>query len=190
MISADSEEIEDVIYYVENGDRVPVGSVVATYNTNAVGDSDFDNILYINNKIEQLSASIDTAIMYNTDTIDSQIKNEINTILDCREGGSLYEILKNVDNLQVLFNKSDISVNGDSYYVGVLDSYTNQKESLLSGSNSDEKDVIATISAFLVTDMKVYRLPVILILRWIYTIVLFLSSLRACLKTLSERSRK
>ena len=92
MISADSEEIEDVIYYVENGDRVPVGSVVATYNTNAVGDSDFDNILYINNKIEQLSASIDTAIMYNTDTIDSQIKNEINTIVDCREDGSLYEI--------------------------------------------------------------------------------------------------
>ena len=148
MISADSEEIEDVIYYVENGDRVPVGSVVATYNTNAVGDSDFDNILYINNKIEQLSASIDTAIMYNTDTIDSQIKNEINTILDCREGGSLYEILKNVDNLQVLFNKSDISVNGDSYYVGVLDSYTNQKESLLSGSNSDEKDVIANTSGY------------------------------------------
>lgn len=148
VISSDSGDIKDIIYRIENGDRVPVGSVVATYNTKTVGDLNFSDILNLNNKIVQLSTSIDKAIMYDVDTVDSQIKSKINNVLDNGKSGSFSEISESSDELQVLFNKKDIAVNGDSYYVNALDSYSEKKLSLLSSNNANEKSVLSPVSGY------------------------------------------
>lgn len=150
IITADTDSVSDknIIYRMENGDRVPVGSIVATYNTNPVGTDGFADILYLNTKISQLTSSIETAIMYDVDTLDSQIKNSINSILNTQKKHSLSENSDNISDLQILFNKKDIAVNGDGYYISALDSYTKQKDALLSSSNTDEKAVTAKTSGY------------------------------------------
>ena len=62
VISSDDTNMNDLIYAVENGDRVPVDSVVATYNTNGVGNAGLADIVNINVKLKQLEASTDKAI--------------------------------------------------------------------------------------------------------------------------------
>lgn len=150
IITADTDSVSDknIIYRIENGDRVPVGSVIATYNTNPVSTDGFSDILYLNTKISQLTSSVETAIMYDVDTLDAQIKNNINTVLNTQKTRSLAENSDNISNLQVLFNRKDIAVNGDEYYMSALENYTKQKDALLSSSNTDEKAVIAKTSGY------------------------------------------
>lgn len=148
VINSDSDKTNDIIYSFGDGDRVPVGSTVATYNTSGVGDDSFSDILDLNSKIKQISASVDKAIMYDVDGIDGQIKNEISNILRERKNKSVSSLSDEIDELQILFNKKDIAVNGDGYYTDALRSYSEERSGLLSSRNTDEKKVISETSGY------------------------------------------
>lgn len=148
VIFSDSGNVNDLIYSVENGDRVPAGSVVATYNTAGVGSDGLSDIISINAKIEQLSSSIDNALMFDRDGLDLQIKSSVISILSARDDRSFSSLTEKAEDLQILFDKKDIAVNGDKYYTDALNSYVAQKEELLSSKNADEKSVKSENSGY------------------------------------------
>ena len=148
VVSSDDTNMNDLIYAVENGDRVPVDSVVATYNTNGVGNAGLADIVNINVKLKQLEASTDKAILFDSDGLDSQIKTSIVSILSDRDNRSFSSLTKDFDSLQILFDKKDIAVNGEDYYVGMLNTYAEKKENLLSQKNADEKAVKSKTSGY------------------------------------------
>ena len=148
VISSDDSVMNDLIYTVENGDRVPVGSIVATYNTSGVGNDNLSDIVNINVKIKQLEASTDKAIMFDADGLDSQIKTAMISVLSDRDSRSFSSLSKDFDALQILFDKKDIAVNGEDYYTGMLNTYADKKGKLLSSKNANEKSVKSKTSGY------------------------------------------
>ena len=137
-----------MVHNVSDGERVAVGTSVATVSNKAFSDEDEQRLLFLNRNIKILTKTVSSVVTSDATSLDADSREALYDYLDSCASSDMGEILAYEATLQTAFNKKNVNLNGDESYSKKLDEYLNERNSIIGKYTSVEQNVQSTVAGY------------------------------------------